>query len=337
MIIAEYIWIDNDYNLRSKARTINVFSDGLGVKLEEIPCWNFDGSSTGQAYKDNSEIILRPCRIYPDPFRGDNNILVLCECYDSNNIPVYTNNRVKASNIFDKEVVKSQVPWYGLEQEYVIYDKRTSRPLGWVGDEVPVQGKYYCGVGADRAYGRSIADKHYKICFKMGLSISGMNGEVMPSQWEFQIGPSEGIDGADELWIARYILGRVAEEEDVIISYNPKPEKGDVNGSGCHINFSTKEMREEGGIKYIYEGIEKLCYKHKEHIEVYGTNEFRLTGEHETSNINTFTFGIANRSVSVRIPKETYLMGKGYLEDRRPASDVDPYLATSKLAETLCM
>lgn len=333
MTIAEYIWIDGVGELRSKSMTLV----DLEPTLENLSKWNFDGSSTKQASGTDSEVILSPCAVYPDPFRNnnenDNNVLVLCDCYTKDGKPLESNTRYNANKIFEQ--VKDQHPWYGLEQEYVLYDLNTGKPLGWpkIG-EPEAQGKYYCGVGADNVFGRHIVDKHYDLCLKAGLQISGINAEVMPGQWEYQVGPCEGISSGDQLWIARYILLRVCENYNVKVRIDAKPMTGDWNGSGCHANYSTEKMRNEGGIVEINNAIQKLSSKHTEHIKVYGDNTKRLTGTHETSSIDKFTYGVADRTASIRIPTQTAKVGKGYLEDRRPSSDCDPYVVTSKIAET---
>lgn len=335
MSIIEYIWIDGIGRVRSKARTL--LDEKLYRTISDIPEWNFDGSSTGQAVGDDSEVILKPQYICPDPFSKEcGDYLVLCDCYNKNGMPLETNKRYRANEMFKQ--VSDKDPWYGLEQEYVLYSTTTRRPLGWDEKHDPEpQGKYYCGVGADRAFGREIVRDHYRKCLYSDIQISGVNGEVMPGQWEFQVGPCEGILSGDQVWIARYILHRVAEKYSAYVSFNPKPMKGDWNGSGCHVNYSSKQMREENGLPYIYDAIYKLEAKHYEHILVYGTNKNRLTGTHETSNIDIFTYGVGDRTASIRIPICTEKEGKGYLEDRRPAADCDPYLVTSIIAETTLM
>lgn len=332
-IILEYVWVDAFGALRSKCKTVNKFES-----LNDAPIWNFDGSSTGQAPSVDSEILLKPVKFIKNLFGtySFESFIVLCECYDKNLNVIKTNTRYGASRIFD--AVKDHEPWYGLEQEYVIYDVNTKRPLGWPVHGYPAaQGPYYCSVGGDRAFGRDIVEEHYDLCLRSGLSVSGTNAEVMPGQWEFQIGPCTGIDAGDQLWLARYLLDRIAEKHNCYISYEPKPVHGDWNGSGCHANFSTKEMREPGGITKIYEAVEKLSKKHDEHIAVYGDNKNRLSGTHETSRIDQFTSGVGNRTASVRIPTEAVRNGCGYLEDRRPASNCDPYLVTSKIIESVLL
>lgn len=228
------------------------------------------------------------------------------------------------------------VPRYGIEQEYTLLQKDVNWPLGWpVGGFPGPQGPYYCGIGADKAFGRDIVDAHYKACLYAGINISGINGEVMPGQWEFQVGPAVGISAGDELWVARYILERITEIAGVVVSFDPKPIKGDWNGAGAHTNYSTKSMRNTGGYDVIKKAIEKLGLRHKEHISAYGEgNERRLTGRHETADINTFCWGVANRGASIRVGRDTEKEGKGYFEDRRPASNMDPYVVTSMIAET---
>jgi len=328
-IMAEYVWIGGSgLDLRCKSRTF----DFVPKSPSDLPIWNFDGSSTGQAPGEDSEILLKPSRLFKDPFRGGDNILVLCECIHPDGTPVHSNNRAAAEKVM--EAAKDSKPWFGIEQEYTMF--RDGRPLGWPQNGFPApQGPYYCSVGAGANVGRQIVEAHYKACLYSSVTISGINAEVMPGQWEFQVGPCEGITAGDELWIARYLLQRVAELFDVVISFEPKPIPGDWNGAGCHTNFSTEAMRQEGGLKHIITAIKKLEPKHSEHIAVYGKgNELRLTGKHETASISKFSYGVANRGASIRIPRQTDIDQKGYFEDRRPAANMDPYLVTAKIVST---
>jgi len=329
-----YVWIDGTgENMRCKTKTV----DSIPEKPEDLPIWNFDGSSTGQAEGSNSDVYLHPVALFNDPFRRGNNKLVLCETYKYNKKPTETNYRHTCKVVMEK--VREQIPWFGIEQEYTLLD-RGGYPFGWpkLGFPGP-QGPYYCAVGADRVYGRDVLEAHYRACLYAGVKIAGTNGEVMPAQWEFQIGPCEGIEMGDHLWMARFLLHRVAEDFGVVVTLDPKPMPGNWNGAGAHCNYSTETMRNAGGLKVIEEAIEKLSKQHARHIRAYDPrdgkdNERRLTGHHETSNINDFSAGVANRGASIRIPRQVGEDGFGYLEDRRPASNCDPYRVTEMIVRT---
>ena len=226
--------------------------------------------------------------------------------------------------------------WFGIEQEYTFFEGRN--PLGWPEGGYPApQGPFYCGVGADEAFGREIVEDHLDLCLEAGLELSGINAEVMPGQWEYQIGPLGPLEVADQMWVSRWLLYRISEDYGVSATLHPKPVKGDWNGAGAHINFSTQSMREKGGLKVIEDACEKLSKKHDEHIAVYGAhNEERLTGDHETQSISEFSYGVSDRGASIRIPMQTSNDGYGYLEDRRPSSNMDPYQACAILIETTC-
>ncbi|RXW24661.1 hypothetical protein EST38_g1140 [Candolleomyces aberdarensis] len=329
---AEYVWIDGDNGLRSKTTTVAKKVTDIG----SLRIWDFDGSSTNQAPGHDSDVYLRPAAIFKDPFRGGDNILVMCETYNNDGTPNKTNFRHHAAKIFEQ--TKEQIPWFGLEQEYTLFDV-DGNPYGWPKGGFPgPQGPYYCGAGTGKVFARDLIEAHYRACLYAGINISGINAEVMPSQWEFQVGPCEGISMGDHLWMARYLLVRIAEQWGVKVSFHPKPLSGDWNGAGCHTNYSTLAMREPGGIKHIEAAIEKLGNRHNEHIAVYGEdNDMRLTGRHETGHIGQFSSGVANRGASIRIPRHVAAQGYGYLEDRRPASNIDPYRVTSIIVETTCL
>lgn len=341
----EYVWVDGYGGLRSKIRITDT------NEFKKL-VWNFDGSSTGQATTEDSEVELIPIQSYPKKMEGFGDILIqsfylLCKCkyreegkYDDYD---------KALKIFKDTKVMKERPWFGLEQEYFLVDKNTHLPVGFGKDINGMivktepsrqQGTYYCGVGASNIVGRKIAERHMMTCLEMGIQISGINAEVAYGQWEYQVGPVEGIEAANQLWMSRYILMRISEEEGYNITFEPKPITwGSWNGSGCHTNFSTKSMREgKKGMEVIKEAMEKLKSKHKEHLLVYGTdNHLRLTGKHETSSMEEFTWGIGSRNTSVRIGYQTEKDGKGYFEDRRPSSNMNPYLVCSKLCETVIL
>ena len=335
-ILADYVWIGGNMELRSKVMVLTLKHSQEAI-LKDFPEWNYDGSSTFQASGTDSEVIIKPNSIYKCPFRKGDNVIVFCDTYLPNGQPHQTNHRYWAKKIFDKKLELE--PWYGLEQEYFLMDRATGKPYGEYEKPI-VQGQYYCSVGSRNAFGRKIVDAHLEACLYAGLRISGINAEVAPGQWEFQIGPAVGIEAGDHLWMARYLLERITEDfgGEVYIEYHPKPLQG-INGSGCHCNYSTNEMREgsEGreGIEFIYEAIKKLEENHDNHMKVYGAdNDKRMTGLHETSSYKKFSYGKANRSCSVRIGNKTVEDGRGYFEDRRPASNCDPYLVTSNIFET---
>merc|ERR1719192_1458806 len=299
---AMYVWIDGTgENLRAKTRTL----DFVPKHPKELPIWNFDGSSTGQAEGQNSDTYLYPVAVYADPFRLDNNKLVLCETYKYNKKPTETNHRKSCNEVMEK--AKDQKPWFGIEQEYTLLDQ-DMHPFGWPKNGFPgPQGPYYCGVGANKVYGRDIVEAHYRTCLHAGINISGTNAEVMPAQWEFQVGPCEGISMGDDLWMGRFLLHRVAEDFGAVVSIDPKPMQGDWNGAGAHTNFSTLKMRQPGGLTEI------------------------------ESSIHDFSAGVANRGCSIRIPRDVAEKKEGYLEDRRPSSNCDPYQVTEVLVKTCCL
>ena len=329
--ILEYVWIDGNNNLRSKTK---VFDQEV-KNVTDLPIWNFDGSSTNQAEGIDSEVILIPRAIYRDPFRGDPNKIVICETQYPDGSYLENSHRHWANELFEQN--KDSQPWFGLEQEYFLIDSITNKPLGF--DPSLKQGQFYCSVGTENAFGREIVEEHLNACLYAGIQISGVNAEVATAQWEFQVGPCVGIDQGDQLWVARYLLIRIAEKYNVKVDLSPKPIKGDWNGSGCHANYSTKEMRNgkgtKEGIAFINEAIDKLSKKHKEHMDVYGEdNDQRMSGQHETASYHNFTVGIANRGCSIRIGNNTLKDKKGYFEDRRPGSNCDPYLVTGMLFKT---
>ena len=341
---AEYVWIGGTgWDLRSKTKTL----DKVPESVDELPVWNYDGSSTGQAPGEDSEVFMKPVAIFKDPFRGGNNILVMTETLippkvaddgsATEQMPHPTNTRNGCDAVMEK--AKDLAPWFGIEQEYTLLNATTDWPLGWPKNGFPgPQGPYYCGAGTGLAIGRDVAEAHYKACIYAGIQVSGINAEVMPGQWEYQVGPCEGTSMGDQLWMSRYIMFRVCELFNVKVSFDPKPIPGDWNGAGCHTNYSTTKTREAPeGYETIKQYCEKLGAKHMDHIKAYGEgNERRLTGLHETAPIDKFSYGVANRGCSIRIPRMTPLDKCGYLEDRRPASNMDPYIVTKMIVSTTC-
>lgn len=323
----EYIWLDGykpEPNLRSKTKVINLDSYDGAVDL--LPDWSFDGSSTQQAEGHSSDCLLRPTTVYLDPARK-NAYLVMCEVLNPDGTPHPTNYRATIDD--DPEF------WFGFEQEYTIV--HNGRPLGFPSDGYPApQGMYYCSVGFGNVAGRDIVEEHFDICLEAGLEITGINAEVMLGQWEYQVLGKGGKKSGDDLWMTRYLLFRVAEKHGVHIEFAPKPVKGDWNGSGCHANFSNKAMREVGGKKMFIDICDAFGKYHAEHIAEYGSdNDQRLTGLHETQSIEKFSYGVSDRGASIRIPVPTAQTWIGYLEDRRPASNCDPYRVAARIIKTV--
>jgi glutamine synthetase len=333
VVKAEYIWLDGQ-KPTAKVRSKTKILPRPVSSLLDIPKWGFDGSSTAQAQGGSSDCVLMPVFFVKDPIRKGYNILVMCEVQNADGTPHESNARAKLREMVEKH--KDQEPIFGIEQEYTFFEG--ARPFGWPDTGFPPpQGGYYCGVGADEVFGREIVEEHMDACIEAGLAFEGINAEVMPAQWEFQIGPVGALEVSDQIWLGRWLLYRIAENYGVSATLYPKPIKGDWNGAGAHTNFSTKAMREEGGKKAIEEACKKLEKKHKEHIAVYGAhNEERLTGLHETCSIDQFRYGISDRGASIRIPAHVEENGCGYLEDRRPAANMDPYIVCAKLIETIC-
>lgn len=327
---AEYIWIDGTEptaRLRSKTR---ILEDGRSH--DDLPIWGFDGSSTNQAPGDNSDCVLKPVAVFPDPIRGGDDILVMCEVLLIDMTPHPTNTRSACAAVAEKYA--DLEPWFGIEQEYTFF--KDGRPLGFpVGGYPEPQGFYYCGVGADEVFGRDVVEAHLEACLEAGIGVSGINAEVMPGQWEFQVGPLGCVEVADHLWVARWLLYRIAEEFGVSATIDPKPVKGDWNGAGCHTNFSTNTMREN--YDAIIAACEALGTKADEHVKNYGADiEHRLTGSHETAPWTEYSYGVSNRGASVRIPWQVAVEKKGYIEDRRPNANMDPYVVTRLITDTVC-
>ena len=325
----EYIWLDGYeiQNIRSKIKVIDGVSE---LTINDIPSWSFDGSSTKQATGADSDCVLKPIRLYKNHNRR-NYYIVLCEVFGSDGHPHSSNVRAQLRNY---DSLNRDKYWFAFEQEFFMYSE--GKPLGWT-DNMAEQGEYYCGVGSKNVAGRSLSNRHLDKCIDSGINITGTNAEVAKGQWEFQVFAKDGLHACDDLVVANYLLMKEAEKWNIDIEYHPKPIQGDWNGSGCHINFSTEKMREIGGEELFTKVCKLLGQKHQEHMESYGKfNDERLTGSHETQHIDKFSYGVSDRGASIRIPVHTVENGwKGYLEDRRPSSNLNPYLATMKIVDTL--
>lgn len=334
-VFATYVWIDGSgINLRSKDRILNK----IPCDLSMVPKWSFDGSSTGQATTNDSDTLLIPSAIYRDPFRKSPHVIVLCETYYSDGTPTPTNHRAHCAKVLSK--ISDQEPWFGIEQEYTMFDTDLW-PLGWPksGGFPTIKSRFsYCGVG-EYVAGREIVESHARASVYSGIDYEGSNAEVMKGSWEFQVGTTMGIKAADDLWMGRYLLSRLAEQFGVIISYHPKPMGKEQPGIGCHHNFSVLKMRCDDGITEIERVCNILCEKHDSFIKNYGLgdgeeNKKRLTGKFETAAYDSCRWAVADRGASVRLQRSVMSKRKGFLEDRRPAGDCDPYRVCALISET---
>ena len=341
-ILATYLWLDGTKPttlVRSKTRVLE-YSETISI--ENFPEWGFDGSSTNQATGDNSDCILKPVSFIPDPIRGEGCFLVMSEVFERTGKVHLTNTRARLRNVL-KSGADKQDAYFGFEQEYTLISD--NGPAGWPPNGYPEpQGPYYCGVGYNRVGGRELVEAHLEACLEAGILIYGTNAEVMLGQWEYQIGyrgfdeTCDPLTVADHMWYATWIMDRLSEEYGYRCSYDNKPVKGDWNGAGCHTNFSTKDMRSKKTGKAVIKKILELLEKsHDKHIPFYGDClDERLTGLHETCAIDEFRSGESDRGASIRIPVQTSRDGYGYLEDRRPGANSDPYLVMARILTTIC-
>lgn len=340
MISAEYIWIGGNNEFRSKVRYVKDESD--------ITDWSYDGSSTDQASTENSEVILRPIAKYWN-YSGNfisDKLFVLCETFymkDSGElVPLVNNYRHTAAKYVTDDI------WFGFEQEFFIYDLVRGKMIGNY-HNMPPQGQYYCSVEAvnDYRYGkvslenrnvgdvRVLTEKIAQRCADLRLGITGWNLEVAPGQTEIQIF-GKGLRACDDLMMMRYLAHRVLSEFCMKPVFSPKPIGSKWNGSGLHTNVSTGMTRDKGGIEVIKSMMRSLAVAHAEHIAEYGEgNDARLTGLHETSSMNEFSWSVGGRHTSVRIPRLCALEGKGYFEDRRPSANADPYRIAARIVKTI--
>ena len=327
----EYVWLDGytpEPNLRSKVKIVN--AETIGASIESFPMWNFDGSSTNQAETGNSDRLLKPVRTYMSDKIPLDTVYVLCEVLNPDGTPHESNKRSQIGEGFEDL-------WFGFEQEYFIREEINGNVLGHKRHNL-FQGEYYCGVGHN-VVGREFVEEHTDMCLKHGIDITGTNAEVALGQWEYQVFSQGKLKGGDDLWMTRYFLFKTAEKYGYHIDIHPKPlQHGEWNGSGLHTNFSTDTMRLDGGEEYFMALFNAFESRHQDHIKAYGSNNnLRLTGEYETQSIDKFSWGVSDRGASIRVPQDTAKDWKGYVEDRRPGSNADPYKIIKEIVKSLIM
>lgn len=330
----EYVWLDGytpEPNLRSKVKIVDYESIKNVVQVGKLPVWNFDGSSTNQADTGNSDRILKPVRVYTKyGFPLENStVYVLCEVMDSEGKPHESNMRAKLNE-------EEEGLWFGFEQEYFIREEINGGILGHKRNILKGQGEYYCGVGHN-VVGRDFVEDHLNMCLEYGIDITGTNAEVALGQWEYQVFSKGKLKGGDDLWMSRYFLYKISEKYKYHIDLHPKPlTHGEWNGSGLHTNFSNNKMRNDGGYEYFLSIFNSFASRHEEHIKAYGSNNhLRLTGGFETQAIDKFSWGVSDRGASIRVPQDTAKDWKGYVEDRRPGSNADPYKIIREVSKSL--
>ncbi|XP_003743087.1 glutamine synthetase [Galendromus occidentalis] len=332
--VATYIFVDLMNNVCAKARTL----DFEPKSLEEYPLWTFGVGDD----LENSDATLTPVAVFKDPFLRGRSKLVVCDT-SRNGKPFGPNGRAACKAAIDRCADKKIM--FGMEQEYTILD-HDGHPYRWPKygqPKIPAETAYYiCGVGIDRARGRALSDAHYLACLYAGIEITGTNSEGTPSQWEYQIGPCEGVSIGDHMLAARYVLWRCSEDFDVLVTFDPRPIDGPWTGTGCHVNVSTEEMRSEGGMTHIMEAIKKLSLKTAEHLAAYDPNGGkdnlrRLDAAMFCPNVKDFSWGVASRSAAIRIPRLVSDKGCGYFEDRRPSSNCNPYMVAHRMTATICL
>ena len=332
-VVLEYVWLDGykpEPNLRSKVKIVE-YESIKTLKIEDFPIWNFDGSSTNQAETGKSDCLLKPVRLYKsNSFPLEKSVLyVFCEVMDSDNIPHKSNHRATLNE-------EQEDLWFGFEQEYFIYNETGGNVLGHDRRLLEGQGKYYCGVGHN-VVGRDFVEEHLNMCLDHKIDITGTNAEVALGQWEYQVFSKGKLKGGDDLWMSRYFLYKISEKYGYHIELHPKPLiYGEWNGSGLHTNFSNDRMRNKGGYDYFLSIFNSFGSRHQEHIKAYGSNnDLRLTGDFETQSIDTFSWGVSDRGASIRVPQDTAKEWKGYVEDRRPGSNANPYKIIKEIVTSL--
>lgn len=323
-LILEYIWLDANENFRTKTKVYP--TNNPEPNENNIPTWNYDGSSTNQAPSDGiTEVLLKPIFLTKNPMHFNNqySYIVLCECLDTQGYPIESNKSSKAISILYNPINVKKEIWFGIEMEFFFISPE---------NKLGPQGEYYCGLGQTTYTERKIMETLVEYCLYCDIPISGFNQEVAPHQWEFQVGPIDAHNAPNACYVARYILGRISEQYNKQISFHPKPYEGDYNGSGCHINMSSWRTRADEGLDEIKKTMEIMKKDHANFIENYcgKDNNLRLTGAHETSDPKVFSYSEGGRSSSIRIPTQVLKERCGYFEDRRPGSAINYYETLAK-------
>lgn len=322
-VVAEYVWVDSKGQTRSKCKTVSAKPD----THDDCAIWSYNGGPCGQADPKSSDVYLVPRKVFDDPVRGAPHVLVVCESITHSMEPAAGNFRAECAEVMEK--YQGADPWFSMEQEYVCCDDQ-GNPLGCK------ESDNYCGRGALNLPPkmRELMGDHYAMCLRAGIKVSGMNTEAGKGQGEFQVGPCKGINIGDHVIAARHTMHKAANKYRVAISFAPVNE-GVEHASGAHMNFSCRQTRGDGGLTVIEKVGRALGRRAKEAVTLFGEdNDKRLNGAGFTSDINSFRFAVADRTASVRIPRACGIVGKGWLEDRRPSANCDPYRVATHIMKT---
>lgn len=340
-VLAEYIWLGSTgSDLRSTTRLL----DKKPSCVEELPIVDVDGSASGQATSDSCEIFLKPRKIFSDPFRKGDHILVLCDTFlppllgdfepTDQLQPHPSNNRAPCEAVSRKAA--GSEPMFAVEQEYLVLDPATGQAIGWGGQGLAPHEQHLrglCGPGWPGLSGapancRSFAEQHLAYCLHAGVKIAGMAAPHAYALLTYEVGPCLGVAMGDELWMSRYILLRLAQRHNVGVSWDPHHAPGEGGSLACRVKFSTAETRQPGiGMFAMQQQIANLEALHMQHMLAYGAGRARqLPGG--------FSCGVSNNTCTIMIPSKALIGRCGYYVDRRPGANMDPYLVTMLLVSS---
>ncbi|GAX81512.1 hypothetical protein CEUSTIGMA_g8940.t1 [Chlamydomonas eustigma] len=345
-ILVEYVWLGSSgSDLRSKSRVF----DTRPSSVDDVPMIAVDGGSYDQ-HPEGQEVFLKPRKLFRDPFRAGDHLLVLCDSFKTNVNsslrnqnssctlePSNSNSRAPCEETLNQ--ASAHLPIFAAEQEYCILASSTvpSSTPAWPYAHLPDPCKPYMSVPGlseanklkTYASGRHLAERHLQACLHAGIKITETSQRTSPAArlWSYKLGPLLGVDLADQLWMSRFILLRLSEEEGLSVSFDPTAVGG--AGARCNMKYSTSETRNPGGgLSCIQLHLELLESAHLLHLLAYskGCVSSRSLG---------FEVGVGgSKEPTLVVPSKTLILKAGHYVDQRPPSNVDPYLAIMVLVST---
>ena len=283
--------------------------------------------------------MLKPVFVCDDPIRGEPHKLVMCEVFLVSGEPHPSNTRAACREI--AENYAHHDTWFGLEQEYTFFDG--IKPLGWPDNGFPApQGGYYCGVGADEVFGRPVVEAHLENCLKAGLKISGINAEVMPGQWEFQVGPVAAPEVADQLWVARWLLYRTAEDFPTTVGQQrlgqARPEAGQGRLERRRLPHQLLDRRDARELRRVHRRRRGARHAPRAAHRQLRRRHRGAPDRPARDGLAARVHATASRTAAPRCAfrGRSRIDKKGYIEDRRPNANMDPYVVTRLIIETVC-